>query len=219
MPFVALLHYDQGMKRVFFCRIAQIVHLAALAVWLGSVAMSGVVAAIVFPLMRTLEPTLAAYPEYEGDHALLAAGRIASKVFFTVDMVQFVCGSLALATLLIMIMSGYSLNTMARVLRMIVLFATLALLSYHIFFFMDGLQKTLQGYWHFAAEGNTMQADQFKELFLESHSAASRILGAMALLVLINIGLAGWTLTATNSGSTSAKRKNNVNKNKKAKQS
>jgi hypothetical protein len=184
------------MNRAFFCRIAQIIHLLALSIWLGSVAMSGVVAAIVFPLMRTLDPTLASYSAYEGDHSLLAAGRIASKVFFTVDAIQFVCGSLALATLLIMVISGYSLNTMARVLRMIVLCTTLALLSYHLFFFMNGLQETLQGYWHFAEIGETAQADSFKDRFLESHSAASRILGALAVMVMINIFIAGWTLTA-----------------------
>jgi hypothetical protein len=183
-------------------RIAQITHLVALAIWLGSVAMSGVVAAIVFPLMRKLEPTLASYPNYEGDHALLAGGLIASKVFFTVDFIQFVCASLALATLVIMIVSGWSINTIPRLLRVMVLCATLALLSYHIFIFMPQLTLTLQGYWDFAAKGDTVQADQFKDRFLESHSAASRILSTLTIAVLINLILVGWTLTAPKKDST-----------------
>ncbi len=184
------------MNRAFFARIAQIIHLVALSIWLGSVAMSGVVAAIVFPLMRTLEPTLASYPDYQGDHSLLAGGLIASKVFFAVDFVQFVCAALALLTMSIMIVAGYPINTIARLLRLMVLCATLALLSYHLFLFMPKLTMTLQGYWDFAAAGDTAQADQFKDRFLESHSSASRILATLTIAVLINLILAGWTLTA-----------------------
>lgn len=179
------------------CRIAQILHLVALSVWLGSVAMSGVVAAIVFPLMRKLEPTLALYPEYTGDHAMLAGGRVASSVFFAVDFIQFVCASLALTTIVIMIVAGYQINTIARLLRVMVIFATLALLSYHLFIFMPKLTLTLRGYWDFASAGDTTQADMFKDRFLASHKAASRILSTLTLAVLTNIILAGWTLTAS----------------------
>ena len=178
------------------CRIAQIIHLVALSIWIGSVAMSGVVAAIVFPLMRTLEPTLASYPEYGGDHAMLAGGLIASKVFFAVDFIQFVCGALAMMTLVVMIVTGYTINTIPRLLRIMVLCATLALLSYHLFIFTPVQMLSLRGYWDFAASGDTNQADIFKDKFLASHSAASRLLGSLTIAVLVNIIIAGWTLTA-----------------------
>jgi len=184
------------MNKHALSRIAQIVHLLALSVWLGAVGMSGVVAAIVFPLMRELEPTLGAYPNYEGDHALLAAGRVASKVFFAVDTIQFVCGTIALATIVLLVVCGYSLNTLARVLRVIVLCMTLAVLSYHLLLFMPGLMQMLQGYWDNAAMGNTDVADRFKDEFLAQHSKASNILGALALMVMVNIVVAGVTLTA-----------------------
>ncbi len=184
------------MNRAFFCRIAQILHLVVLSIWLGSVTMSGIVAAIVFPLMRTLEPTLASYPNYEGNHALLAGGLVASRVFFVVDTIQFICAAFALLTCSIMIVTGYHINTIARLLRIMVLCATLALLSYHLFIFMPKLTMTLQGYWDFAAAGDTEQADMFKDRFLASHTAASRLLGTLTITVLINIILAGWTLTA-----------------------
>lgn len=184
------------MNKQALSPIAQIAHLLALSVWLGAVAMSGVVAAIVFPLMRELEPTLGAYPNYEGDHALLAAGRVASQVFFTVDFIQFVCATIALGTIVLLVVCGYSLNTLARVFRVIVLCMTLALLSYHLFIFMNKLQGLLSGYWENAANGNTLVADGFKDRFLEHHSTASNILGALALMVMINIVLAGITLTA-----------------------
>ncbi len=169
----------------------------SMSIWLGAVAMSGIVAAIVFPLMRQLEPTLGAYPSYEGDHALLSAGRVASKVFFTVDTIQFVCASITLACMIVMLITGYKINTIARFFRILVLSMTLAILSYHLFLFMPNLTMTLQGYWEFAAQGESARADQFKDRFLESHSAASRLLGTLTIAVLINIILAGWTLTST----------------------
>ncbi len=184
------------MSRASLIRVAQIVHLLALSVWLGGVSMSGVVAAIVFPTMRQLDPTLGAYPEYQGDHALLGAGRIASRVFFTMDAVQFICACVALGTIAFMVAMGYSLNTLWRVLRVIVLCATMGLLSYYIFIFMNAQTRTLNAYWEFAAAGDTQQADQFKDLFLQSHGSASRILGAIAIMVMLNIVLSGITLTA-----------------------
>ena len=185
------------MSTPVFSRICQILHLLALAVWLGSVAMSGVVAAIIFPLMGKLEPTLATYPGYEGNHATLTAGLVASRVFFTVDTIQFVCAALALGTMVVLIARGYSLNTLTRVFRVIFLCMTLALLSYHLFFFMPMLTQTLNGYWDFAKMGNTAQADVFKDRFLDSHTMASRMLGGLALMVLMNIVLAAWSLTAS----------------------
>lgn len=185
------------MSRALFSRVLQILNLLALSVWLGSVAMSGVVAAIVFPLMRRLEPTLGAYNAYQGDHATLAGGLVASRVFFTVDTIQFVCAALALGSIAMLVAMGYSLNTFARVMRVLVLCMTLALLSYHLFFFMPSLTQTLNGYWDFAAAGNTAQADVFKDRFLASHGLASNLLGGLTLMVLINILLAAWTLTAT----------------------
>ncbi len=180
----------------------QILHLLSLSIWLGSVAMSGVVAAIVFPLMRRLEPTLGAYGAYEGDHATLAGGLVASRVFFTVDTIQFVCASLALGSIALLVAMGYSLNTPARVMRVLVLCMTLALLSYHLFFFMPSLTQTLNGYWDFAAAGDTAQADLFKDRFLASHSMASNLLGGLTLMVLINLALAAWTMTANSQGAT-----------------
>lgn len=184
------------MSKPFLSRVCQIVNLLALSVWLGSVAMSGVVAAKVFPLMRELQPTLASFPDYEGDHALLTAGQVASSIFFIVDTIQFICATLALGSLVALVVMGYSLNTLARVARVVLLCMTLALLSYHLFVFMPGFEGTLRAYWDFAHAGDTVQADALKDQFLQSHPTASRLIGGLTIMVLINIVVAGWTLTA-----------------------
>ncbi len=174
-------------------RIAQTINLLSLAIWMGSTAMSGVVAAIVFPTMRKLDPTLASYPDYSGDHAILGAGQIAGKVFLTVDTIQFICASTALGSFIVMLMCGYSLNTLARVLRSILLCCTLGLLSYHLLILMPAINQDLQTYWDAAAAGNTDLADTHKDAFLAMHSTASRTIGGITLAVLISFLLGLWT--------------------------
>ncbi|MBL4591363.1 MAG: hypothetical protein JKY96_05325 [Phycisphaerales bacterium] len=174
-------------------RFAQILHLLSLALWMGSTAMSGVVAAIVFPTMRKLDPTLGAYPDYTGDHAILGAGQIASKVFLAVDTIQFICASLALGTFIVMLLCGYSLNTLARVLRSILLCGALGLLSYHLLILMPAMNLDLRTYWDAAEIGNTVLADTHKDNFLAMHSTASRTIGGITLVVLVTFFLGLWT--------------------------
>ena len=61
-------------------RIGETLHVLSLAVWLGTIMMTGVAAAIIFPEMRRLDPSLAIYSKYTGDHWLLAAGHIAAML-------------------------------------------------------------------------------------------------------------------------------------------
>lgn len=174
-------------------RAAQTTHLLALALWIGAAAMSGVVAAIVFPTMRTLDPTLGAYPSYGGDHSVLAAGNIAGRVFLLVDMVQFVCAALALASFIVMLMLGYSLNTLTRVARSVILCVALGILSYHLFVLMPGMHEDLRAYWAAASIGDNTTADAHKDAFLALHSTASRSIGATTLVALLAFVLGVWT--------------------------
>ncbi|MCA9303934.1 MAG: hypothetical protein KC996_07430 [Phycisphaerales bacterium] len=174
-------------------RAAQTIHLLALALWVGAAAMSGIVAAIVFPTMRTLNPTLGAYPDYTGDHSTLAAGNIAGRVFLLVDTVQFVCAATALASLIAMLMLGYSLNTLARVARSVILCIALGILSYHLFVLMPGMHNDLKAYWDAAAIGDNLTADMHKDAFLALHTTASRSIGGTTIAALVAFVLGVWT--------------------------
>jgi len=181
------------MRTPMVFRASQTIHLLALALWIGAAAMSGVVAAIVFPTMRTLDPTLGAYPNYSGDHAVLAAGNIAGRVFLFVDMVQFICAAVALASFIAMLMLGYSLNTLARVARSVILCVALGILSYHLFVLMPGMHDDLKAYWAAAAIGDNVTADAHKDAFLALHSTASRSIGGTTIAALVAFILGVWT--------------------------
>lgn len=174
-------------------RIFEVVHVLSLSVWLGAVGLSGVVAGLIFPMMGKLQPTLGAYPGYKGDHSLLTAGLVAGRVFLYVDMAQFVCASIALGSFITMIVAGYSINTVSRVLRSVLLLATMGLLSYHLFLLMPGMTDDLSKYWDLAAIGDTQSADFFKDAFMANHGKAANSLKGLMLGVLASLILSVWT--------------------------
>ncbi len=181
-------------------RFFEVVHIVALSAWFGTVGMSGIVAATVFPIVGRMKPTLGAYPEYTGDHALLAGGLIAGKVFFLVDMVQFICAAIALGSFMTMVVAGYSINTLVRVLRSVVLLCTMGLLSWHLFVLMPGMTENLRNYWDFAAAGGNEQAEIYKNAFFDNHELAANSLKALMATTLLCLVLAVWT--GTGSGTT-----------------
>lgn len=181
------------MSKLSVQRAFQVVHIVALSVWLGAVGMSGIVAATVFPGMARMQPTLGSYPNYEGDHSLLAAGQIAGKVFLIVDSIQFGAAAIALGSLVTMLIAGYSLNTIPRVLRVIVLMATMGLLSWHLLMLMPGMSEDLVLYWDFAQAGDTQQADIHKNNFMALHETAANSLKGLTFATLLSLMLAVWT--------------------------
>jgi len=176
-------------------RVFEVVHIVALSVWVGAVGVSGIVAAVVFPTMGEMLPTLGAYPEYTGDHALLGAGRIAGQVFLIVDSIQFICATIALGALITMIVAGYSINTLGRVARCVALLFTMGLLSWHLFILMPGMQMDLSSYWDLAAAGESAAADVHKDAFMALHETAANSLKGLTLGVLLALILAIWTGT------------------------
>ena len=174
-------------------RVFQVVHVVALSAWFGTVGMSGIVAVWVFRIVNDMKPTLGSYPDYTGDHTMLAGGLIAGKVFLIVDSVQFICAAIALASFVTMVVAGYSINTVARLLRSFVLLCTMGLLSYHLFILMPGMTEDLRNYWDFAAIGNTEQAEIHKNAFFDNHTTASNSLKALIGATLVCIVLAVWT--------------------------
>jgi hypothetical protein len=181
------------MNKTTVQRFFELVHVIALSAWFGTVGMSGIVAATVFPIVGQMRPTLGSYPEYSGDHALLAGGLIAGKVFLIVDSVQFVCAAVALASFVTMIVAGYSISSLMRVLRSVVLLCTMGLLSYHLFMLMPGMTEDLRNYWDLAAAGNTEQADVHKNAFMMMHKTAATTLKVLMAATLLSLVLAVWT--------------------------
>ncbi|MEQ8769880.1 MAG: hypothetical protein RIB60_05160 [Phycisphaerales bacterium] len=175
-------------------RTAETTHLLAIAVWFGAVAMSAVVAAVVFPLMRDLDPTLGAYPAFEGDHAVLAGGHVGARVFLIADIVQFVCGLIVLATTIALV--GFlklPTRRWSSAIRITAVGGAVLVASYHVMVLAPRMDDNLKSYWTLAEHGETEQAEAARARFSADHPTASRTLSGTAALLLVAFVSGAWS--------------------------
>lgn len=191
--------YHPGMADTTRWRsISETVHLTALGLWLGSLVMTGVTAALMFPMMKKLDPVLAAYPAYTGDHWMLAAGQIAARVFLWCDAIQFTCMMLCLITLAIILKKcGLSLRRRSSGLRVLGLLIAVVALGAHQLYLAPRMQLNMRGLWESAQAGNNVEAVKFKELFDKDHPLATRLMGATTVGLLLAMVAGAWSATTS----------------------
>jgi hypothetical protein len=166
-------------------RLCEIAHLTSLAVWLGSLVMTGVAAAVVFPTLRGLDPTLPAYAAYQGEHWRLAAGHVASRLFLACDLIQFGAVLAAAFTFALSVLAfGLPSRRVTTALRGALLVALTALLAYQFIILAPEMNASLRRYWEQARAGDTAAAERFRIAFEADHPLATRLLIADAALVL-----------------------------------
>ena len=173
-------------------KLFESIHAAAAALWLGAAAMSGVVAAITFPLMRNLRPTSAAYAAYEGSHADLLAGQVASRIFWVADAVGLGGAIVTILCVIVLVLSGgLRLARISSGVRLLALGAALVALAYQLFVLGPRMYENLRAYWAAAERGDTPAAEQFRQAFAADHSSASTAIGAMTIAALVGGGGGG----------------------------
>lgn len=176
--------------------MSEALHVLALAAWLGTVGMTGVVAAVIFPQMHILDPTLGGYPKYTGDHWLLAAGQIAAKIFAIGDKVQLVCAGTAGLTLVAALFARrFTPVSISGVLRLIGLLVAFGALTYQTGSVGPEMRRNLDAYWMAAQDGRNDDAAFSQALFQESHPKASRTLSIAAGGVLVALLTGAWSLS------------------------
>jgi hypothetical protein len=176
-------------------RITESVHIAALGVWLGALLLAGTAAAMTFPVLKDLNPSLPRFARYDGPHWLLAGGHVVQRVFLALDLAQFVCVVVAGATLtLALVRQGLSLRRGTTFVRIALLLALVAILSYRLGFLEPRMQGTLREYWAAAEAGNNAAAAGLKEAFDQGHPVERTLLTVTAGLVLASIIAAVWSV-------------------------
>ncbi|MGD9690268.1 MAG: hypothetical protein AB7K52_12780 [Phycisphaerales bacterium] len=165
------------------------IHVTALGVWAGALAMTGASAAVLFPTLKALHPTLRAYSGYPGDaeggHGVLAAGHVAARLFAIGDAAGFVCALVAGATLLIgPALLGQTWRRGIFMVRACLLGTGLCLLAYQLMVLGPRMQTNLRGYWDRALAGEVDLAEQFRAAFAAEHPTASLVLVTTTLVVL-----------------------------------
>ncbi|MEZ6235253.1 MAG: hypothetical protein R3B68_13775 [Phycisphaerales bacterium] len=174
------------MKR--FGIVFEIVHVVALAMWLGGVVMAGLAAAIIFPTVRSLEPRLATYPDYTGDHWMLAAGKVAARIFHATDIAQGVCGVLAVVSAAVLGLSGtIAYRRPAGLVWLGGLIASVGVLAASLLWLRPRMDANLHAYWDAALAGNNPVAETARRAFSADHPLASNLMAATAACVLATL--------------------------------
>lgn len=169
------------------------VHIVALGLWVGTLGMAGAAAAIVFPMMRDLDPTLAIYAAYPEPHWRLAAGHVAASLFFISDLVQLVCAGLAgLALTLMVLLKRAAWPDRALAGRFVIMTLLLALLSYRFFILAPRMDQSLAKYRSAAQIGDVASAATHAAEFNDDHPIASNTMSATFVLALGGLILGAW---------------------------
>jgi hypothetical protein len=179
----------------------EVLHVAALAFWLGAVVMTGVAAAVIFPTVRGLDPALPEYAGYQGEHWMLLAGKVANNVFIGAAIVQVICACLVVASMI-------GLTVWERIPRWVIaarwvsVVLVLACLGFNMVVLRPRMSRNLAAYWQHAAAGHNEEANAFRTAFDADHPTATRTFGVTAAMLFLSIGIAGWSWGRTREGGT-----------------
>lgn len=165
-------------------RLLETVHLTFVGLWMGSLAMTGAAAAIIFPTMRGLNPALPEYAGFTGPHWKLAAGHVASRIFLVNDAVSLGCMIVSGLMLgLIVAAKGPWLRPWATGARLVAFFGALGLLVYSFFFLGPRMNANMLSYWESARSGDNESALAFQAAFDADHPTASTVMVASFVCV------------------------------------
>jgi len=176
-------------------RLLPAIHTWALGLWFGSLVMTGIAAAVLFPTLKQLDPTLGAYPLYTGEHWMLAAGRVAERLFFASDIIGFGCAGVAIFSLAIGgFLGDRPWRQVLGALRITLIAAIVLVLSYQLMVLGPRMNTNLRTYWMAAATGGeagNAAAATAATAFRADHPTAQTVLGVLTALVGVTLLLAG----------------------------
>ncbi len=173
------------------------IHSLSLSLWLAALVLGGVSAAVMFPAMKTVNPTLADFPGLEPDHWKIAAGMVQRRIFFVSDFIQFIAAIGTFITLgLRLIGAGIprAARRAATLVRTVAVGAAMLLLSYHLLVLAPRLDDNLTTFYAQAQAGNLPAAQAARAAFDADHPIASSVLGTMTICVLAGLWASIWPL-------------------------
>lgn len=172
-------------------RFAETIHIVGLGVWIGAILLAATSAAILFPTVKTLEPTLRTFSEYSGEHWRITAGIPAQKIFFAADIVQLVCAAGACAGAIVLVVTRAidpwnprATNGMVRSLPMTIV---MVLFGIHLFFVSPTMSSNWAQFLAYAKAGEMELALPFHEKFTSTHPISTKILGGLLIALVVTL--------------------------------
>lgn len=178
-------------------KIAECIHLVALGLWLGSLVMTAIVAARVFPTMSRLGPVLPDFQTDPADHWRIVAGHVGEFAFFSNDVIQFLGVLLATVSLVASVwLYKLSLRRISTAIRSMLLGAAGMLVAYQIMLLAPEMNAELKAFWAAARAGDEQAAALHRNNFAALHPRATATLSATMLAVLGCMVAGVWSITS-----------------------
>lgn len=165
-------------------KLAECIHLTALAIWLGAMLMGGGVAAFVFPTMASLDPQLASYAAYPESHGVIVAGFIGEFIFFVLDATGLLAIFVAIVSLVTAAVYRMSLRRISTLVRASCLGLAMMALAYQLLSIAPQMKMYLDEFRMAAQAGELEAAAQARAAFRELHPLSSNVLAVTVLAVL-----------------------------------
>ncbi len=175
-------------------RAVESVHLASLGLWLGILIATGAAAALVFPAMKALDPTLPAYAAFDRPHWTLAAGHVAERYFRASDVAQVALAGIAWLTLPIAA-AVFGPRRSLPIIRVGLVGALSVSLAWQLLSLRPRMDLHLSAYRAAAIAGESEFAEAERAAFAALHPAATRAMAINAAVVLF--ALAAGAVDAT----------------------
>jgi hypothetical protein len=173
--------------------LAETIHLAALGLWLGAIVMAGVAAAIIFPTIKSLDPHIPSYTSFTGDHWMVVAGHAANGVFVAADIIQFICASLCILTMaLLLFRARLPIDRPSAYLRVAGLAIAICVFAFYAIYLRTRMDLNIRGFWEAAQAGRNEDAARFQKVFDADHPLASTLMGTIAVTTLVTLLSAAW---------------------------
>lgn len=175
-------------------RLAKAVLVIGAGVACSVLAMVAVVAAVVFPMMKSLNPAIPDYAAYNGPHWMLLGGFVAARMFEIGFVIAGVSLSLCLASVLgLTFMRGSARIPIAR-LALVLL--TLGFFLVHVGWLQPRMADALETFRQAAQNGALETAAEARSHFDGMHPTASRLLSATTISSLVLFIVSAWTASS-----------------------
>ena len=174
-------------------RIAAVVHILSLAIWAALILAAGLAAAVAFPTMKPLNPTLPEFSAYPHDHWLIAAGLVANRIFTITDTASIALAGIAILSAFVLVTQP---TPRERLLWLLALAAAAITLAYSLAILRPRMDRNLIEFWTTARAGQVQTADAARHRFDDDHPTASRLISAQLAFVTLALGTISWSLAS-----------------------
>lgn len=175
-------------------QIARTMHIACLALASGVIVATGVAAAIAFPTMRDLAPSLPGLSQVD-DNWMIAAGAVMAKVFAITGGIAATAIALSALALVIEAFTAQRRRPVPLMGRSLVLLLLVSVCAHYTAVLLPTMNHTFDAFVVAARANELDQAATLRAEFESMHPVASRELGAIAFLSLIAALLGAWPVS------------------------